>query len=1706
MRTRYIKLLSLAILATTSIQNSFAQYTLVHSKGASGRNYTTVKMLKEGSTTEYENVTMQSAHTLRQTIYINTNETAKTVWLQTSKIGGNNRIFRYDTHTNDGLDKMSIATSPNYTLTNGDGVVKNCAWSTFTLGYNASLTNYSFAVDLTYKSSPGCSIDKTNKKYTEPTLAYRMIYDVKPAEEMAEMLEKCIVSGSDTTYLETYDMVAPGGGKEIMFGPKYPFTKSGNFAPNYYTYTSSAKTAIAATSYDATVSGYGKFYWNKQNGNTLTKYTTGKLTGNGHIATISSGTAGTTEVYVLTDGTHYLAKFTIKYESVDKVGPKVEDAATGDSAIYTDKYLSSRYKLVAERTFDHDGSTVGGNYAWNEPLDFDECSYAFAYNVGNYTHKPGDYTGISIGQDWSIYDILSNSSRIDYNAKTPWAYKTFFDRTYIDSKGTKGGYFMYLDAAETQGTVANLDITDAACPGTKLYVSAWIADVNLNSGYLPPNLNFQIVGIKSDGTETIVKTFTTGSLTHLSEKWNQIYFSMIMPENTISKLRMRIINNNLASNGNDFLIDNIRVFMDKPAVQAQQEALLCGNTAKVKVHINYEQLLKIKGWSAEQKSGTDYLTEQIGFCIVDSTAYWEAVNSGTTPTAAFENARVVIDNTNITNGTGTYTSKFLLTTHYDTYWSTYSETNMETTPWAIKETYIDKKSKGIYLLETISDKRFAAGKTYYIVFNKDGGDDDATTVLASGFALDKSCDVYTTFKLKGSGTFLVDGLTSLYSLDNSLCYNETPTIAIDSLGYMEGENVKWVKTSTTNMSYDWYQGDIADFDTDDATYGISPKEALRQFRLVYYTSEKVSAPVSSKAGLIYTPNARSLLMRIFDEGKLTLNRRYFSPTNLKAAGSYYYVAVPIVKQLAEEYTTKICTDPQVVNIICTDDAPVMKFGLNGVNYPSIISSVGLRAGLDEIKHIINDSPTEDTKTDANTQNTLKVPISYVNTISNHQDVAYTNLIYSTGRAHILYLCDSNDTLMLDKAENFTPVGYVTLMNAVRNSSGAANNIRINLYSDFGNKLREGYEYDLKFFYNEESTNHVTYPVNACDGNVILPLKIVPAYVKWTGNAENGAYNWDNDNNWERAELSDFDADAKTTYTSNADNYKKDSHAKERCYSPLGFTRAILPAGNNAQMYSLTPKSATDASMDMVTHKPSNVGSATKNIEYDMLIHSMVAANNSFDCITYTGNLCQDIYLKPQAELMNAQYLKYNSAHVDFQVTPNRWYLLSSPLQGVFSGDMYTLTSGYTQNTDAFSDITFDASANNRYNPAVYQRSWDKATSTIYEIDGVSSRNVALKANWSNVYNDVNVAYAPGIGFSVKATRGDNATGDILFRLPKADNTYLYYNIDKTTTGNSTNITRDNTGKLMTDKLASGSSFTVTPVNASDCNLRLLGNPFPCQMDMSKFFDGNTTNYSSRTYWLMTAEGQTANILNTDGSITTTSGTVNTIAPLQGFFVKGSGDVTFTADMMTALSNGENNTALKAPAQTAVQELRVSAERNGDRSNMVIIQRKDASNTFVDGEDAEVLLNSDLKNVPTVYSIAGQTAAQINVLNTFTNIPIGIYSNSDDSVNVTFSGMKSFGKITLNDCETKSSTELNGDGTDNYTVSLPGNTGSQRFYLSFENTTSINDINANNDWTTTVYTPDGALIGQSTNGLPTGVYIVKSQSKTSTIVRKIIINK
>ena len=351
--------------------------------------------------------------------------------------------------------------------------------------------------------------------------------------------------------------------------------------------------------------------------------------------------------------------------------------------------------------------------------------------------------------------------------------------------------------------------------------------------------------------------------------------------------------------------------------------------------------------------------------------------------------------------------------------------------------------------------------------------------------------------------------------------------------------------------------------------------------------------------------------------------------------------------------------------------------------------------------------------------------------------------------------------------------------------------------------------------------------------------------------------------------------------------------------------------------------------------------------------------------------------------------------------------------------------------------------------------------------------------------------------------------------------YKYYGNTSSSEGNETSLTnRTDNGRFYISPDKQGKS-AVTSCNVSATG-GMFGNPFMSHLDMAKFLNGKSTN----TYYIMTATGTTTHILGDEYSISTGDADPKFVAPLQSFIVKDLASATFTTDMIAkAPATGKPGlrSATSSPADEPLPQLRITATRDGVRNTAVVAGLVTASDSYVEGEDAALLINEDVA-APQVYTLAGNQMTAINVTPELNKIPVGIHSKDATPVELSFKVSGAMQNVTLVDKQAGKSYPV----TDNLTLTVPGNT-SGRYFLNgsivtsneivaqnriifYSSTNGRIDISSTDPLTKiTVYDISGRQIRvlnyinapvAAIEYLRPGIYLVQAESITQTVTEKV----
>lgn len=942
-----------------------------------------------------------------------------------------------------------------------------------------------------------------------------------------------------------------------------------------------------------------------------------------------------------------------------------------------------------------------------------------------------------------------------------------------------------------------------------------------------------------------------------------------------------------------------------------------------------------------------------------------------------------------------------------------------------------------------------------------------------------------------------------------------------------------------SYTFDWFLGDSLEFAAFHERHGVSLEEILSSYRNQLSNGNN-ALPFQAEALIEYCKNNDEYkALGLIEELKTLLLGDVDTEPKLVIGGKFGYaefrwvkkvVAIPYLPESileGEQRKWLFCDKPQE-KVLEAAPAPKLLVGFPDVEYPEGMEhypNVPLRIGLPNIvKGSIENIPIQG-----------------------------KGLTMGMKESNQLGLPDGNaKTIFLRQGQTYIEVGNLTALSAKAETEtdNGGGLFSMTFKGDAYEKFAEGQIYSLYIPFGEYKNG--TFVAGSCEGYATLLIKIVPEYLTWTGkNIGEDAAAWYNDANWQQSTKGELYIDQ-----TGSDEDANGNDDVTAAFAPLHFTRITIPGGQTLELEDLKEDKNLLQGIDTTSETK-----ATQYIQYDMAVDKK---EDNTIVAPYYINKVKAIYFKPEAQLRRQQFLTYDTARVEFEMTPDAKYWMASPLQSVFAGDMYTVKNTGRQNTYAFDDITYRTANNDRQAPAFYQKAWDKAI-TMYvpksEVDPVDPNLILgndeldkknyeiVQSNWSREYNDVNVPYALGKGFYASVEK-KNATGlgeKVLVRLPKADTEYKYEPLTKAMTKAPTLAERINAGKLADDKPievvltdANGTeewwntdNGTVRVIADGDGKHFLLGNPYMYPLDIARFLKGNETILAQKYWTLDTKIGEglvvgTPDVAWENGDADAVSGAV--IAPMQAFFVelkdaaqtKAEGTATgadlkvvhFDPSMMQGEPEKVSSSLRTATAKNPV--LRLTAERDAYRSTALLTRQDDAANSYEADKDAVILLDTELEEIPQVYTIAGTRAVGVNVVRRIDQVPLGVYAGEGKGeVTLTIEGIGDWAEtLYLYDAVTRKSTELSGD---TYTLRLDGSSHG-RYFLSagsptgnegVDNVESISVYSAVSGRVVAsasealkriqVFTPMGRLVRTLyparptyTFDLPAGIYIIRAE--------------
>lgn len=1356
-----------------------------------------------------------------------------------------------------------------------------------------------------------------------------------------------------------------------------------------------------------------------------------------------------------------MANFSIRYF---RFYPKTFEEMDAEDVTRQISYLDENYNNIAVISFDNDSpeqtlsapTSPDDNQSKNPSL-WNRRSYGFVYkDLIDKSANKNDDTNVYYNTkhspqhgEYGIYKTanIKNVSGDGNNGTDGYMWysaKELHDRTYALTGKTQSGSFLYVDASDESRTIASSEFTASLCTGQQMAFSACIAD--MTDATTKPQIMFRLFGLEKDEygntkNKVLLHSFSSGDFIAQGNqaKWYQVYGKITIQQDEqaekYSDFRIEIDNYSKGTQGADYAVDDIRIYLKPAKVEIYQDRPACGETGigsiKLKIRAIHETLNAILNHK-------------------DTKIHYRLVNEDGSPVTGEGLYNYWL------KGPGDATAQEIKTT------KSYASVDV----FDSEETCAKYEIDGVNMIEKDADgetyiilanHQFALtkGKKYYVSICADSNPDapDANWGKPSDV-----CSIYSAiFEMIGQTPMITDTDGKVITEYRVNCTDPDPKVkltgSLTTINPVTGE-----KITLTGVPFLWY---IDDSSTPvDATPLTTIEIPVSQIGYgahnIYMKPE--TAETNADGEMVFTVGSVKYLMCT---EKIPVPLRIAKDGPLLNFG-FNDVDYPF-KDNSYEASLRIGL-PQIKKLLETTSQGYLQVPLHSASYKTGVT--------DKTLTFIDDSKTGADNTSANVYvATTNDPLWDASLLKNPVATLSSSTLteVKSDKQSTLDLKFSNDVL-----ENFHEGYYYELRfvfeqraatEATTNCPGESY-LKLKIVPEFitwtptadggmnanWNNDNNWHRSSSKELYDGEYTDYLTYgssmsgtPTSAKEIptlNSYVPMMFTKVTI---GNLNGLPF----------PDLGNIVYRSTNAIATKLTNGKGNEATKYIQYDILAFW-------NEAD---------TEKGLD---------------------------TEGNLKCEKFYGNTCHQIYFKPQGELRDQCYLIYDKAWVEKELKPNKWYTMASPLQYIYAGDMYVPASDGQQKTKAFTDIKFDDKAADgtsdvysRSKYPVYQRAWMK--SGVEEItatdnypashypEGAKPDDMNLNLGyWSHVYNKVDESYAADGTFGGFAIKAGNAllpkdqTKNALLRLPKEDKEYQYFDYTGSKPSSSKIPVAKNAGhgKLLVaynNEEKHLAQMVQTLGTDNNSGFYLVANPYTCSISLKKFFEVNTGLQNA--VWLV--EGDAVRSV----SSTDLSSKDFVIQPTQSFFVKKSdasvSEVKFTSAMYVdrQLSSGF------VIASDYLKDVNVSAQNaKGQCSKARIAVREEASDDYDEQEDVDLLCDQNLKDIPQVYTVAGSQAVAVNATPKIEWMPMGVimeHGEKNEMVNLDFKGVaKLDAPLYLYDAASKQYTELQ-DGNE---VSILANEHGRYFLTQTRGTTGIQQIEAEAESNQLkVYSPAAGMI-------------------------------
>lgn len=743
-----------------------------------------------------------------------------------------------------------------------------------------------------------------NATMTEPTLSKRIIFEIRPASWMADSLELCKdMDGTNDRYLEEHELIAPTG-RQLYIGPNHMCLGSGTgnkIALKQYTYYALTNYYYINSQSNVTAAGdKSKWKWYVDGVYSKSGFSTKSSQNSAQFIEFSSSTPGTV-VYTLkynsADGVYFnVARFKVTYMDVDVVGPSTNIPAP-----------TKKMERIYEETFNYDEPNTTDFAFWSGHYDVDESTYGYYNKSMDLTTSTSKRQTEKGKITWCEYAVTNRKSVWVSSGETAPQVYQHVDSTDNIAENAKKGYMLYCDGSQQPGQVFNLKVDADLCPGSTMYFSAWVCDASsTGSNNSAPNLDFIVTGIDAGGKEHPLTTFTTGefginAVKKVGEsakmeraKWYQIMFPVkFETETTYPSYRLRIRNKSTSSDGNDFAIDDIRIYVQKPPVMPIQASTSdcidkAVDSVRAYLRIDYQEI----------DDAVDHLYYQ-----------WREENR------IIRNAYYNKDSASTTFGCIS-----ILSTDEEIAASGMTSPNLLAFDAAFRETevpvyrYINEQvSPGVY--------RYVLYVAQPIEVSMNHNYTGFVATHHESLGSREGCGTYADMIVAGGTRIIIEDHTTLGDSVVTMCGHRTYTLNIVLIQIIQDESDPDdpLKSDTTFCRADWLIGDSTYINEHTSEYGNLNFDQIEQALQLYRSNPESSA--------------KTIIENLKEEGLFIPDT---SAITMQPSVSLSYTAFPLAGSAGSK---QVCTSPRFLHIRpSTEIATMMAVGNSGEVLPPRVAN------------------------------------------------------------------------------------------------------------------------------------------------------------------------------------------------------------------------------------------------------------------------------------------------------------------------------------------------------------------------------------------------------------------------------------------------------------------------------------------------------------------------------------------------------------------------------------------------------------------------------------------------------------------------------------------------------------------------------------------------------------------------------------------------